>query len=150
MKMSSLSLCGAVTVGEVGYRSGIESFHYGVYGWIMLMKTGDLYKDLQAERDGLSVEWAKLIEENKYFAGEVYNDHVNDFYKGIMQCDYFFDVLNDHEGYDIMKMVVDGQLVDLPLPHVKAEEVLSIVSEEPQLIEVVVEDVEDEGHDRDE
>ncbi|KOM49241.1 hypothetical protein LR48_Vigan08g006800 [Vigna angularis] len=68
----------------------------------------------------------------------------------IVQCSYFFNVLIDHEGYDVMKMVVDGQLIDLPLPPVEADEDLPTVPEEPQRIEVVVEDVEEEGDDEDE
>lgn len=35
------------------------------------------------------------------------------FEQGIAQCHYFFQSPLEHEGFDIMKILVDGQLVDI-------------------------------------
>ncbi|BAT99522.1 hypothetical protein VIGAN_10097100 [Vigna angularis var. angularis] len=50
-----------------------------------------------------------------------------------------------HSGYDVMKMVVDGQLLDVPLSLAPVEEVSPVLAKEPQCIEVVVEDIEEEA-----
>ncbi|KOM55159.1 hypothetical protein LR48_Vigan10g105100 [Vigna angularis] len=77
--------------------------------------------NLLAERDDLLAQWVKLAKENTYLGYEVHNEHVAGFKKGITQCFYFFEVPIDHEGYDVMKMVVDRQLVDVPLPTAQEE-----------------------------
>ncbi|WVZ12059.1 hypothetical protein V8G54_016589 [Vigna mungo] len=74
---------------------------------------------LQRANDDLKLQLqhmggAKLIKENEYFGGEVYNEHIKSFHKGITQCAHFLDIPTDYEGYDVMKIVVDGKLLDIP------------------------------------
>lgn len=109
-------------------------------------------KDLLIERDNLLVVWddllaqrVKLVEENTYLGNEVYNEHVVGFEKGIVQYAYFFWSFDlDHEGYDVIKMVVNRQMMDVPLSTAQ-EEVSASPIEEPQRIEVVVQDINEEA-----
>lgn len=64
------------------------------------------------ERDTLLANREKLAT----LGDKVCNEHVLGFKKGIAQCHYIFKVPLDHPSYDIMKTVVDGQLIDVPLP----------------------------------
>lgn len=85
-----------------------------------------------------------MIKENEYFGGEVYNEHIKGFHKGIEQCAHFFDVSTDYEGYEVMKMVDNGQLLDILDPTAQADEAQLVVPKEPQRIKVHAEDAEEE------
>ncbi|KOM41331.1 hypothetical protein LR48_Vigan04g152900 [Vigna angularis] len=85
--------------------------------------------------------------QNKFLGEEICNECLLGFDQGIAQCHYFFQVLLDHLSYDIMKMVVDGQLVTMSFPD-DAEPPAPIVpqaKDEPQPIEVIEEIVDVEA-----
>lgn len=100
--------------------------------------------NLLTGQDAFLTNREKLTLEKRFLCDEVYNEHVFDFEKGIRQCNYFFKVSLDHPGYDVMKTLVNGQLVDVPML-VATEESLPPSIEELQHVEVIVRDMDDEA-----
>ncbi|KOM37786.1 hypothetical protein LR48_Vigan03g116800 [Vigna angularis] len=95
-------------------------------------------KDLVKERDALLSE--RLTIENNFLGDEICNEHLLGFEKGISEYHYFFKVPLDQPGYDIMKTLVDRQLVTMSLPaetEVTAPPMPS-VTEEPQRVEDIL------------
>lgn len=80
-----------------------------------LQKAFAQYKDLVKERDSLVANRKKLAAENEYLGRVVYDERLTWFEQGIAQCHYFFKTPLDHTGFDILKVLVYGQLVTLIL-----------------------------------
>lgn len=82
-----------------------------------LQKASAQNKNLMKERDALAADRKKLADEHKFLGEEVCNERFKGFEQGIAQCHYFFQVPLDYPEYDVMKEVVDGQLVTMSLPN---------------------------------
>lgn len=77
--------------------------------------------------------------ENKFLGEDICNEHLIGFEQGIAQCHYFFQVPLEHPEYDVMKVVVDGQLVAMSLPD-DFEDPTPIcppTTNAPQLVEII-------------
>lgn len=78
-----------------------------------LQKASSQNEELIKERDSAIVDWDKLAAENSVLGDEVCEKRQRGFEQGITQCHYFFNTALEHDGFDIMKVYLDGQLVDL-------------------------------------
>lgn len=65
------------------------------------------------ERNALETERDKLAAENASLGDEICSERQLGFDQGIAQCHYFFQTPLTHPDFDIMKVYVDGNLVDL-------------------------------------
>ncbi|KOM41327.1 hypothetical protein LR48_Vigan04g152500 [Vigna angularis] len=81
-----------------------------------LQKSAIQITDLTRERDALAATQAKMTVENKALGDDVCNERFRGFEQGIAQCHYFFKVPLDFPDFDIMKDVVNGELIALSLP----------------------------------
>ncbi|KOM37569.1 hypothetical protein LR48_Vigan03g095100 [Vigna angularis] len=81
-----------------------------------LQKASTQNDELMKERDSLIVDQKKLAAKNEYLARAMCDERLHGFDQGIAQCHYFFETPLNHPGFDIMKVLVDGQLVTLALP----------------------------------
>lgn len=81
-----------------------------------LQKASSQHKELVKERDAAIIERDKLTTENSALGDEVCEERQRGFEQGIAQCHYFFNTPLEHEGFDIMKVYVDDQLVKLSVP----------------------------------
>ncbi|BAU01527.1 hypothetical protein VIGAN_11078000 [Vigna angularis var. angularis] len=68
---------------------------------------------LMKERDALVAVRDKLTTENLSLGDDICNERLTGFEQGIAQCRYFFGTPLSHDGFDIMKIVVNGQLLSL-------------------------------------
>ncbi|KOM47838.1 hypothetical protein LR48_Vigan07g154200 [Vigna angularis] len=81
----------------------------------------DLQKDtsqnqaLIKEKDALVAARDKLAAENLSLGDEICNERLTSFEQGIAQCHYFFKTPLNHAGFDVMKVLVDGQLVPMSI-----------------------------------
>ncbi|KOM25938.1 hypothetical protein LR48_Vigan205s007500 [Vigna angularis] len=80
-----------------------------------LHKATSQYQTLVKERDSLVFARDKLTAENLSLEDEIYNERLTGFEQGIAQCHYFFNTPHNRAGFDIMKVLVDGQLVTLSI-----------------------------------
>ncbi|KOM55958.1 hypothetical protein LR48_Vigan10g185000 [Vigna angularis] len=109
-----------------------------------LLRFTEKGKELIAERDNLLSKWdslrdnvQKLEDENKFLGEEVINEHVLDFEKAFSQCNLLYHVPLDDSRFNVMKMIVNGELVPIPVPETLAPTVEA--TQPPLVIEVIVE-----------
>lgn len=78
-----------------------------------LLKVTAQHDKVSKERDAMEVERDKLVAENASLGDEICAERQLGFDQGVAQCHYFFQTPLTHPDFDIMKIYMDGKLVDL-------------------------------------
>lgn len=78
-----------------------------------LQKSSAQTKQVTKERNATIVDRVKLAADYSALEDEVCEERQRGFEQGIAQCHHFFTTPLEHEGFDIMKVLVDDQLDDL-------------------------------------
>ncbi|KOM37834.1 hypothetical protein LR48_Vigan03g121600 [Vigna angularis] len=95
--------------------------------------------ELEEKKPFKRIIFEKLQAENKFLGEEISTEQLNGFEQGIAQCNYFLQVSFDHPEFDVMKPVIDVQLVALSLPEdAKAPTPIHTTTiEVPQVTEII-------------
>lgn len=97
-----------------------------------LQKITSQHDEVIKERDIIATERDRLSAENAALGDEVCQERQLGFDQGIAQCHYFFQTPLTHPDFDIMKVYVNGKLVDLStqLPATPEIPVVTLVNAE--------------------
>lgn len=83
---------------------------------LSLQQSSSQVKQITEERDFALADRDRLTSEYSALEDEICEERQRGFEQGIAQCHYFFQTPLEHDGFNIMKIFVDGQLVDISAP----------------------------------